>query len=331
MRILLTGGAGFIGSACLVALLKRGDDVAVVDAFEDTLYDRHIKEANLRWARRHGRFDFHEVDLRNREAMTAVLRRAQPELVLHLGAVAGVRASIAKAPYYFDVNVTGTAQLFELSRAVGVKNYVLASSSSVYGGNTKAPFAEGDPVAHPISPYAASKRAMELMAHADQRIHGGHVTLLRLFTVYGPRQRPEMAFHKFMRLIHSGEAVPMFGDGSTGRDYTFIDDAVAGILAAAQHPDGYRIYNIGGDRVVRLNEAITAIGAVVGRTPKIAPRPQQPGDVALTWADLTRARAELGYNPTTALHTGLTAMWRWYSTQTASAAPSSIDPRGGVQ
>jgi UDP-glucuronate 4-epimerase len=315
VRLLLTGGAGFIGSSCLAAWLERGDQVTVVDSFEATLYDRATKEANLAWARGRGAFDFAEIDLRDRAALDRVMAAAAPERVVHMAAVAGVRQSIAAAPHTFDVNVTGTAQLLAAGRAAGVREFVLASSSSVYGGNVKTPFAEDDPVGRPISPYAASKRAMELMARADQHLHGGHITCLRLFTVYGPRQRPEMAFHKFMRLIDGGAPVPMFGDGSTGRDYTYVGDIVQGVTRALGALDGFRIYNLGSDRVVRLADAIALIAEVVGKPARIAPLPAQPGDVDLTSADLTRSRAELGYAPKTDLRAGLEAMWAWYQSK----------------
>ena len=310
--ILLTGGAGFIGSATLVALLARGYNVCVVDNFEPTLYGRPRKEANLEWAREHGDFMFHEIDIRHRDELDVVFAAGQFDAVVHLAAVAGVRPSIQNAPLYFDINVTGTSRVLELGRKHGVGRFVLASSSSVYGGNTKVPFAETDPVDHPVSPYAASKRALELLAYTDQHLHGGDIACLRFFTVYGPRQRPEMAMHKFMRLIAEGEPVPMFGDGSTARDYTYIDDIVAGVLASLDRVDGFRVWNLGGDRVVRLDQMITTLGDVIGRPPRIEHLPMQPGDVEVTNADLTLASAELGYSPSTSLETGLAKMWQWY-------------------
>lgn len=312
--ILLTGGAGFIGSATLVALLKRGDRVCVIDNFEPTLYERARKEANLDWAREHGDFVFYEVDLRNHDEMDVIFSAGDFDAVVHLAAVAGVRPSIEKAPLYFDINVTGTSTLLELGRKHGVSRFVLASSSSVYGGNTKVPFAEDDPVEHPVSPYAASKRALELAASTHQHLHGGDVACLRFFTVYGPRQRPEMAMHKFMRLVAHGEPIPMFGDGSTARDYTYIDDIVAGVVAALDRISGFRIWNLGGDRVVRLDELISAIGKTLKEAPIIDRQPMQPGDVIVTNADLTRSRLELDYCPSTALEAGLANMWAWYQT-----------------
>lgn len=312
-EILLTGGAGFIGSATLVRLLQEGRNVTVVDCFESTLYGRARKEKNLQWARTFGTFAFHEADIRDRNKMEDIFDSRPFDAVIHLAAVAGVRPSIEKAPLYFDINVTATSRLLELARSNGVNHFVLASSSSVYGGNTKVPFAETDPVEDPVSPYAASKRSLELLAKTHHHLHGGNVACLRFFTVYGPRQRPEMAMHKFMDLVAQDKAVPMFGDGSTARDYTYIEDIVTGVVAALDRIEGYRIWNLGGDRVVRLDEMIAAIGRAVGKEPRVETFPMQPGDVSLTHADLTRANAELDYAPKTTLEGGLAAMWKWYS------------------
>lgn len=311
MRILLTGGAGFIGSAVLVALLKRNEQVTVVDCFEQTLYPRWRKEKNLEWAREHGDFEFIEADIRNAAAIAPIFGKGV-DAVIHLAAVAGVRPSIEKAPLYFDINVTATSLLLELGRRFGVSRYVLASSSSVYGANTKVPFAETDDVSNPISPYAASKLSLEILSKTHVNLHGGHVSCLRFFTVYGPRQRPEMAMHKFMELIANGQPVPMFGDGSTARDYTYIDDIVAGVIATLDTPNGFQVYNLGGDRVVRLDELIETIGKVVGQKPVINHLEMQPGDVALTNADLTKSRRELGYAPETPIESGLEKMWIWF-------------------
>ena len=311
MKILLTGAAGFIGSASAVAFLKRGWEVVGVDCFESTLYPRARKDENLAWVRSHGgAFAFHEVDVRDADALAPLCEGV--DAVVHLAAIAGVRPSIPLAPRYYDFNVTATATLLGVARAAGVERFVLASSSSVYGGNEKVPFAESDRVDAPVSPYAASKVALEVVARADQHLHGGHVTCLRFFTVYGPRQRPEMAIHKFMRIMAEGDTIPMYGDGSTGRDYTFIDDIVAGVVASVERPDGFSIYNLGGDRVVLLRDLIALIGATIGVTPNVALLPMQPGDVLLTNADVSRARAELGYAPQTTLEDGLAKMWAWY-------------------
>ncbi len=310
MKILLTGAAGFIGSACAVAFLERGWEVVGVDCFEPTLYGRERKEENLEWVRTHGDLDFHEVDVRDADALAPLCQGV--DVVVHLAAIAGVRPSIALAPRYYDFNVTATATVLGVARAAGVGRFVLASSSSVYGGNEKVPFAEDDRIDAPVSPYAASKVALEVVARADQHLHGGHVTCLRFFTVYGPRQRPEMAIHKFMRIMAEGGTIPMYGDGSTGRDYTFVDDIVAGVVASVERPDGFAIYNLGGDRVVLLRDLIAAIGEAVGVEPRIERLPMQPGDVLLTNADVSLARRELDYAPETALEQGLAKMWEWY-------------------
>ncbi len=310
--ILLTGGAGFIGSSCLESFLNRGEEVVVVDNFESTLYDRSIKERNLEQAREAGDFVFEEVDIRHGAEMRRIFENHEIDLVVHLAAVAGVRPSIENAPLYFDINVTATSLLLETGREFGVEDFVLASSSSVYGGNTKTPFAESDPVEEPVSPYAASKLALEILARTHVHLHGGNVSCLRFFTVYGPRQRPEMAIHKFMRIIDEGGTIPMFGDGSTGRDYTYIDDIVQGVEKTIEHLDGYAVYNLGGDKVVLLKDLIDTIADVVGKPARIEELPMQPGDVPLTMADLTRSRQTLGYDPQTPIRRGVENMWDWY-------------------
>ncbi len=315
MRILVTGGAGFIGSSTVRSLAEQGHECVVFDSFEPLLYGRDIKERNLAWASEPGGVSLVEGDVRDAAALQRLFGGASFDAIVHFAAVAGVRPSIEQPALYYDINVTGTARLLEAARRAGASRFVLASSSSVYGANSKTPFAETDPVEAPISPYAASKRAMELLASADQELHGGDMTCLRFFTVYGERQRPEMAIHKFMRMLAGGEAVPMFGAGSTGRDYTYIGDIVAGVQRALERPRGFRIYNLGGDEVVRLNDLIGAIAAVIGVDARIEKLPLQPGDVPLTSADLTRARSELGYEPRTSLEDGLQRMWRWLETE----------------
>jgi len=311
-KILVTGGAGFIGSACAVRLLNQGHRLVVLDAFETTLYGAERKRRNLEWMRQHGSFDFEEGDIRSVETLERLFEAHRFDAVLHCAAVAGVRPSIEKAPYYVDVNVTGTARLMERAREAGVERFYLASSSSVYGGNDEMPFAETDPVDDPISPYAASKRAMELYARNFQHLYGGEVVCLRFFTVYGPRQRPGMAIHKFMRILDQGGTIPMYGDGSSGRDYTYIDDIVEGVISAMERSEGFRIYNLGGDEVIRLRELIGQIAETVGTDPNIEQLPEQAGDVEVTNADITRARRELDFEPDVELREGLERMWAWY-------------------
>ena len=312
-KIVITGGVGFIGSACAVACLKAGWTVVVIDNFEETLYERWRKLDNLRWVQQHGDITFYETDIRNEKAIKTIFETHRPDVLLHLAAVAGVRPSIEKAAHYYDINVTGTSVLMTCAHETGVRRLSLASSSSVYGGNTKVPFAEDDPVTQPISPYAVSKRALELLASTHHHLYGGQISCLRFFTVYGPRQRPEMAIHKFMRLIDEGTTIPMFGDGHTGRDYTYIDDIVQGVMATlSKRDETYEIYNLGGDRVVRLKPLIDAIAKTVGKSANIQQLPMQPGDVLLTNADVSKARRMLGYEPQVSLEEGLKRMWRWY-------------------
>jgi len=311
---LVTGVAGFIGSHVAEALLARGESVIGVDSF-DSYYDPAVKRANVAEVARAGgdRFTLVEADIRDEAAMARAFTHYRPDSLVHLAARAGVRPSIADPALYADVNVVGTARLLAAAERAGRRRLVLASSSSVYGGNTKLPFAEADDVSRPISPYAATKRACELLAHAHQHLTGASVACLRFFTCYGPRQRPDLAIHKFMRMVHAGEPIPVFGDGSSSRDYTYIDDIVAGVLAALDRIDGrgYRIWNLGSSEPVRLSTMIEAAGAVVGKTPIIDRRPTQPGDAPHTYADLTRAGAELGYQPSTRFEDGLRAQWEW--------------------
>jgi UDP-glucuronate 4-epimerase len=256
--------------------------------------------------------NFVEGDIRDVETLEKTMKGC--DAVVHLAAVAGVRPSLDNPSHYYDINVTGTSNVLEVGRALGIDRYAIASSSSVYGGNTKTPFAESDPVNEPVSPYAASKRSLELLVGTAQRLHGGNMSCLRFFTVYGPRQRPEMAIHKFMRLLVAGESIPMFGDGTSGRDYTYIDDIVAGVRQSLDRADGFNIYNLGGDEVVLLRDLIATIGEVVGVEPNIDQQPMQKGDVFVTNADLTKSRAELDYVPTTSIRDGIEKMWAWYQT-----------------
>lgn len=313
--VLVTGGAGFIGSHLVQALVGRGERVVVLDSL-DPFYDVALKRQNLRDAASHaqnGRFRFVEMDIRDRAGVARLLGEERPDVVVHLAARAGVRPSIEDPVGYADVNATGTAVLLDAAARAGVRRMVLASSSSVYGNAPRVPFREDDHAIMPISPYAATKRACEMLAHAHWSLTGMPTACLRFFTVYGPRQRPDLAIGRFMRLLAAGEAVPMFGDGSSSRDYTFIDDIVSGVLASMERIDGagFRVWNLGSDTPVRLDDLIDRIGGVVGRSARIERRETQAGDVERTWADLTRSRAELGYAPATPLDEGLAAQWAW--------------------
>ena len=310
-KILVTGGAGFIGSHAAQALLARGDEVVVLDNFND-FYDPAIKRGNLEAL---PDAIVREGDLRDQEGMQRLFQEHDFEVVLHLAAMAGVRPSLLDPLLYSDVNVRGTQILLKLMEERPDTRMVFASSSSVYGGNTKVPFSEEDDIHSPISPYAATKRAGELLAYTHHHLYGNPISCLRFFTVYGPRQRPEMAIHKFVRMTLAGEPIPFYGDGTTRRDYTFVDDIVDGVVRAIDRPRGYRIYNLGESQTISLAELVEAIGEAVGTAPVLDRQPLQPGDVTITYADVTRAREELGYQPSTDLAQGLKQFMAWYHSQ----------------
>ncbi len=308
--ILVTGGAGFIGSTVVDALLARGEEVRVIDNFND-FYDPRIKRANISQHVGNDLFTLIDGDIRDLASLKEAFSGGV-DAVIHLAAMAGVRPSLDDPALYVDVNLRGTSLLFDEMVESGCKRCVFASSSSVYGSNQKIPFEEDDRVDHPVSPYAATKKAGELVAHTYHHIHDLDMTCLRFFTVYGPRQRPEMAIHKFTRMIDAGESLPMFGDGTTRRDYTYIDDIVDGVVKALDHLGGYRIYNLGESQTIELGELIAEIGNAMGKTPIINHQPLQPGDVPATWADISRARSEISYNPQTSIREGLRAFIDWY-------------------
>lgn len=312
MRAVVTGAAGFIGSWVCEAMVARGWQVVGVDAF-DEFYDPAVKRRNISELLTSDRFKLVEADIRDESAMHAAIARADGEadVVVHLAARAGVRPSIEEPLLYHDVNVNGTCVMLEAARRRGVRRFVFASSSSVYGNNEKVPFSETDNVDHPISPYAATKKAGELTCHTYHHLYGMDVTCLRFFTVYGPRQRPDLAIHKFARLIEDGKPIPVFGDGGMMRDFTYIDDIVAGVMAAVERCSGYRIYNLGNSSPVALRDLIAAIEAALGRNAIIDRKPPQPGDVERTFADVDRARAELGFEPRTDIRAGLARFVEW--------------------
>ena len=310
--VLVTGAAGFIGSHCAEALAAGGRRVIGVDNFSD-FYDRKWKEQNL--LNLAGGIDVEEMDITDGQAVDRVVRLTKPHAILHLAAMAGVRPSIEQPAYYARVNVEGTTHLLEAARRHGVGRFVFASSSSVYGNLKHVPFKETDDVGEPISPYAATKRAGELICHTFWHLYKLPISSLRFFTVYGPRQRPDLAIHKFTRLISAGEPIPFYGDGSTSRDYTYVEDIVRGIFAAMAHttPDrGHRIYNLGGSNPVSLSELVAGIERAVGKKAVLDRQPAQPGDVSRTYADLTRSREELGYEPRVSLAEGLDRFAAWF-------------------
>ncbi len=310
--IIVTGAAGFIGSHLCERLVDEGQNVIGIDNFAD-FYAREVKERNL--AERllgETRFQFEEIDIRDRQAVDSIVRQSRPETIVHLAAMAGVRPSIENPGLYTEVNLDGTVRLLDAAVTSGVKKFIFASSSSVYGNNQKVPFAETDPVDRPISPYAATKRAGELICHSFWHLNQMPIACLRFFTVFGPRQRPDLAIAKFFRLLEAGKPIPLFGDGTTSRDYTYIDDIIDGVRAAMDRIDGYRIYNLGGNHPVTLAELLTAIEETTGIQAEIDRQPMQPGDVDRTYADLARSGNELDYRPKTSLREGLANQWQWH-------------------
>jgi UDP-glucuronate 4-epimerase len=317
-NILVTGAAGFIGSHAAEALVQRGYHVVGVDNFCD-FYDRSWKEMNLKSVAANAatggggdKVEVEEIDITNGDAIDRLVARTKPVAILHLAAMAGVRPSIEQPAYYARVNVEGTTHLLQAAVKHGVRKFLFASSSSVYGNLGRVPFREDDPVAEPISPYATTKRSGELLCYTFWHLYKLPVFCLRFFTVFGPRQRPDLAIHKFTRLISAGQPVPVFGDGSTSRDYTYVDDIVGGILAALDKCDRYRIYNLGGSDPVTLSHLISELEKAIGKPAIIDRRPAQPGDVERTFADLTRSSAELGYRPRTPLAEGLRKFVAWF-------------------
>jgi UDP-glucuronate 4-epimerase len=323
--VLVTGGAGFVGSHLCECLLQQGRRVVALDNVCD-FYDPAIKAANLASIRRTaaetgGRFADLVGDIRRPgdvERAFAALGDPDSATVVHLAAMAGVRPSIENPHLYYEVNVTGTLNVLEACRHFGVGRLAFASSSSVYGNNEKVPFAESDPVDNPISPYAASKKAGELLCHNYHHLYGLSVACLRFFTVYGPRQRPDLAIHKFARLLRAGKPIPFFGDGSTRRDYTYVTDTLQGIAGAMAWLEGhstpaYDIFNLGESRTVELSSLVRLLGAAMGVDPVLDRQPMQPGDVLCTYADIAKARRLLGYDPQVQIEDGIRRFVDWFA------------------
>ncbi len=320
MRVLVTGGAGFIGSHLSERLLGAGHDIIIIDNFNE-FYEPQLKRRNfaaVAAAARTGQGDVTlcEGDIRDGEFVAAIFTQEAPEAVVHLAAAAGVRPSIQDPLFYEEVNVRGTMLLLEAARKAGVRPFVLASSSSVYGDNPKVPFSEEDSVDNPISPYAATKKAAELICHTYHHLYRMNIACLRFFTVYGPRQRPDLAINKFTRLIDAGETIPFYGDGTTSRDYTYIDDIIDGVERALDWVCGdeprYDIFNLGESRPVELGRLVETIEKALGTKARIERLPLQPGDVQRTYADLAKSTAILGYCPKTSIEEGIRAYVRWY-------------------
>jgi len=315
VNVLVTGGAGFIGGHLCQRLLDRGDSVACVDSF-DPFYDPAIKRATADALARSPRFRLVEADIRDLVRLEAELGAERIDAIVHLAARAGVRPSIEEPVLYTQVNVEGTVAMLELARRRGVRSFVFGSSSSVYGDSSAVPFREDETAASPISPYAATKRAGELLCHSYAHLYGLAVICLRFFTVYGPRQRPDLAIHKFARLMAAGEPIPFFGDGSTRRDYTYVDDIVQGIEGAiafaAASPGCFELFNLGESDTVPLSRLVELLSAALGVEPVLRRLPAQPGDVEQTFADVSRARERLGYAPHVRIEEGIPRFVEWF-------------------
>ncbi|MEK6677139.1 MAG: NAD-dependent epimerase/dehydratase family protein [Planctomycetota bacterium] len=309
-KFIVTGGAGFIGSHLCERLLGDGHDVIALDNFDD-FYDPQVKRRNLRSVATHPKFRLLEGDIRDAEFVTRFIDD-RIHAVIHLAARAGVRPSIEQPLLYQDVNVNGTLVLLEACRRHPHCKFIFGSSSSVYGNNVKVPFSESDRVDDPISPYAATKRAGELLCYTYHHLYGIPMTCLRFFTVFGPRQRPDLAIHKFTRLIESGKPIPMYGDGSMKRDFTYVDDIVDGVCAALKTCDAYRIYNLGNSHPLALRDLINVLQNSLGKPAKIEQLPPQPGDVERTFADIALARKDLGFEPRVNLEKGIARFVQWF-------------------
>jgi UDP-glucuronate 4-epimerase len=317
MRIVVTGAAGFIGSHLSERLSARGDEVVGFDSF-DPFYPRATKEQNLAALRGQARFTFVEGDIRDAAALARAFGDVRADVVVHLAALAGVRPSLAEPARYADVNLVGTQRVLDAARAAGVRRFVFASSSSVYGGDSEPPFKESDLCLRPLSPYASTKRAGELMLWTAHHLYALDVTCLRFFTVYGPRQRPDLAIHKFGRLISAGQTIPLFGDGSTSRDYTFIDDIVDGVVSSideAVAAPGFRIYNLGGSRTTTLLGLVELLSQALGKKANVDWQPEQPGDMKRTLADVTLSGRALGYAPKVPIEEGIARFVAWLRAQ----------------
>jgi len=310
MRILVTGGAGFIGSHLVERLLSLGHDIAILDDFND-FYDPQIKRQNIAAVAKD--VAIHHLDLRDSGAVRNLFHREKFEAIAHLAARAGVRPSIQNPQLYYDTNVDGTLHLLDAARVTGVERFIFASSSSVYGNSKSVPFSEDRQLIQTLSPYGATKIAGEFLCSTYSHLYGMRVVALRYFTVYGPRQRPDLAIHQFTRRIHAGKPIDQFGDGTTRRDYTYIDDIIQGTIAALKY-DGpmFDIFNLGENETIQLRDLIAGIENALGEKAKINRLPEQPGDMPVTYADISKARELLGYNPSTRLSDGLPRFIEWF-------------------
>lgn len=314
MKILLTGGAGFIGSHLAEALLKRGDQIDCLDNFND-YYNPAIKRENIKNSLKYSSYQLIEGDILDLELLSRLFNKNNYDAVVHLAARAGVRPSLKEPFLYQEVNIRGTMNLLEMTRIHQIQKFIFASTSSVYGKNKKVPFSEADAVDQPVSPYAATKRAAEIIAYTYYHLYQIAITCLRFFTVYGPRQRPDMAIHKFTELIYSGKSIQMFGDGQSERDYTYVDDIIHGVIQAIDRTGGYKIYNLGESRTTSLKRLIELIEENLNKKAIVQPMPFQPGDVPITYADISLAKNELAYKPAISVEVGIKRFVEWFLQQ----------------
>lgn len=312
-NVLITGGAGFIGSHLVDRLLATEvERITVVDDFND-FYEPNIKRANISEHLKDPRYNLVETDIREATALEQVFEKNDFDCIVHLAARAGVRPSLSEPQLYSETNINGTLNLLELAHRRNIKQFVFGSSSSVYGINAKVPFSEDDPIRQPISPYAATKGAGELLCHTYSHLYGLRCVCLRFFTVYGPRQRPDLAIHKFAKLISQGKPIPVFGDGTTRRDYTYVDDIIDGVVAAMHYnKSDFEVINLGESRTVELRELISLLEKELDMHATIDRQPPQPGDVPQTFADISKARKVLGYDPKTQIEEGLHRFIDWF-------------------
>jgi UDP-glucuronate 4-epimerase len=320
MKVLVTGGAGFIGSHVCERLLREGHSVAILDDLND-FYSPAAKLFNLDAIGQSGPVEFYYGDISDEPRVMEVFQESRPQAVIHLAARAGVRPSLEQPVLYSRVNVQGTTVLLEASRKWGVRKFVFASSSSIYGVANRVPFSEKDALNLPVSPYAATKIAGEKIAYTYAHLYGLQVVCLRFFTVYGPRQRPDLAIRKFIAMIDRSRPIPVFGDGSSGRDYTFVEDTVQGIMGALGYDCPFEIFNLGNSHPVQLIELIRTIERALGKKAEIEWLPDQPGDVPITYADISKAQAVLGYHPKTDLSAGIDRFLGWYFSRPEGEAP----------
>jgi len=310
-KILVTGIAGFIGSNLGEHLIKIDAKIIGIDNF-DPFYDRQVKENNLSILNHSSNFIFFEGDICNAAFLNSILNNEKPDLVIHLASKAGVRPSILNPFEYYNTNVIGTLNLLEAMKTSGCKRLIFGSSSSIYGNNKKVPFSEEDNVDYPISPYAATKKAGELLCHNYHHHYGFDIFCLRFFTVYGQRQRPDLAIHKFTKYIMEGKPLPFYGDGETERDYTYIDDIIHGIMRAVDKLNGFDIINLGESSTITLSKLVSVLETQIGKKAVLEKLPMQPGDVEKTYADISKAKRLIGYNPTFSFEDGITEFVKWF-------------------